>query len=606
MSRKSHSSELVRATGIRPFLVVTHASASDQASNSIDTVSIQEMLARDAREFLLQTPDYTNRFAFYRKMEKMDPEITIARNYLTLMIQRSYLGPRLDESDKTYSPTPDFLSNVNIILSEIQFASKIGALAKDLIRHGNAFLRLRRLRQEKLKPEFRVQQFDTSEVIPPDSMTILSDPYIQKPKEFKGVISAKDYFVIAELKDRKDEPYRVVWDPEDEPAPSEDGLAPEIVLPARDVLHVSWDAEGSQLQDSFDRSTYGIWGQSVYESQVLYVKSKLAVLTDYVRWMRTGMPRWIMTANMDDIMNLANYPGNQEQKLKAALEEAHKVFREFEEELYYYDNNPESPTYRKKLPIEPDEVFVHSDRCTLEQKGGASSPNPAVMDMIKECNRAIASAMGVPLQLFNYNEGNTYATSKISAKFLAGYGGGLLRAIEIDLKEFLKSEFEFRGLVATPEDWENLYIEYDRDDLEEMKIKNEVDQGRAQVVNSLASAVRVLYDGGILSLNQCLMIMREGADGLKNLVNRTGGDDLKPLQPALPSSGQMGLSPTAQVHAAATAPSPVDDLMKKLKLPKDEPEMEDEVKQAMSDAFVFFIEEIARKVERGEVGGKEQ
>ncbi len=116
MSRKSHSSELVRATGIRPFLVVTHASASDQSSNSIDTVSIQEMLARDAREFLLQTPDHTNRFAFYRKMEKMDPEITIARNYLTLMIQRSYLGPRLDETDKTYSPTPDFLSNVNIIL----------------------------------------------------------------------------------------------------------------------------------------------------------------------------------------------------------------------------------------------------------------------------------------------------------------------------------------------------------------------------------------------------------------------------------------------------------------------------------------------------------
>lgn len=34
--------------------------------------------------------------------------------------------------------------------------------------------------------------------------------------------------------------------------------------------------------------------------------------------------------------------------------------------------------------------------------------------------------------------------------------------------------------------------------------------------------------------------------------------------------------------------------------------MEDEVKQAMSDAFVFFIEEIARKVERGEVGRKEQ
>jgi len=60
------------------------------------------------------------------------------------------------------------------------------------------------------------------------------------------------------------------------------------------------------------------------------------------------------------------------------------------------------------------------------------------MNFLKECNRAISSAMGVPLILFNYNEGNTYATSKISAKFLAGYGGGLLRTIEIDTKEMLQ------------------------------------------------------------------------------------------------------------------------------------------------------------------------
>jgi len=33
--------------------------------------------------------------------------------------------------------------------------------------------------------------------------------------------------------------------------------------------------------------------------------------------------------------------------------------------------------------------------------------------------------------------------------------------------------------------------------------------------------------------------------------------------------------------------------------------MEDDVVQAMSDAFVFFIEEIARKVERGELSKKE-
>ena len=593
--------------GIRPMMAVSHSSSNDQSSSSIDTVSIQEMLARDAREFLLQAPDHTNRFAFYRRLEKLDPETLIARNYLTLMIQRSYLGPRLDDTDKTYSATPDFLMNVNIILSEFQFASRIGAIATDLIRHGNAFVRMRRLDMSNLPPEARVKQIASSEVIPPDSVTILSQRYIDNFKGFKGIINSKDYFVIAEKEDRNDDPYVITWDPQDEPSPGEDGKPPEIVLPARDVLHVSWDSDGSQLNDSFNRQTYGIWGQSVYDSLTFYVKAKLSIISDYVRWMRTGMPRWFLSMNIDDLMNLNNYTGTQAERIKAANDECDKVFRQFEERLYYYDSNIESPTYRKKLPIEPDEIMVVSDKTSMEQKGGANLPDSAVMETIKEWNRSIASAMGVPLQLFNYNEGNTYATSKISAKFLSGYGGGLLRTIEISIKDYLKSEFEFRGLEATPEDWENLYLEYDRDDVEEMEAKNRVEQGKAQVVNSLASAVRVLYDGGILTLNQCLMIMREGADGLQNLTARPGGDDLKPLQPALPSAGKMGLNPTAQVHAAASAnaPSPVDDLMKKLNLARDEPEMEDDVVQAMSDAFVFFIEEIARKVEKGELSKKE-
>lgn len=596
-----------RVAGIRP-LVVRQNSSTGANTNMSEIVSLQEIIARDARAFILQSPGRTNRFAFYRLMEKLDPDIQIARNYLKLMIQRSYLGPRLDNSDKSYTPSLDFLSNVNIIMSEMQFASKIGSLAKDLIRHGNAFLRVRRLDLSRLSQEYQVKQIESSEVIPPDTMTILSDKFVEiynknPGDKFKGIISSKDYYVLNELKDRREEPYTVRWTPRDEPPETEDGKPPEIVLPARDVMHIAWDSEGSQLDDSFGRDTYNIWGISIYESIIIHTKVKLILVPDYARWMRSGMPRWIMNLNMDDLLNMANYPGSLEQKQKLATESAKTVMRMFEDELYYYDTNPESPTYRRRLPLEPDEILVLSDKCNMEQKGGTSSPDASVMNFIKECNRAIASAMGVPLTLFNYNEGSTYATSKITAKFMAGYGGGLLRDIEIAVKDFLKEEFQFRGIEATPSDWENLYLEYDRDDTEELLAKNNVDLVRANAVVSLAGAARALYEGGIVTLNQARLIMREGLDSLAKLGDMPDGDSLRPLQPNIStvSSGFGMFAPQSHQHAAGSRSSELDDLEKKLNLPRDEPGLEKATKQAIDDSYLFFIEEIARKVEKGQM-----
>jgi hypothetical protein len=593
-----------RVAGIRPLVVRQSANTGTNANMS-EIVSLQEMIARDARAFVLQSPDHSNRFAFYRLMEKLDPDIQIARNYLKLMIQRSYLGPRLDNSDEGYVPSTDFLHNVNVILSEMQFASRIGSLAKDLIRHGNAFIRVRRIDMSRLSPEYQVKQIESSEVIPPDTMTILSEKFMEiynkNPGEkFSGIISSKDYFVINEIKDRREEPYIVRWSPRDEPPETEDGKPPEIVLPARDVLHVSWDAEGSQLDDSFGRDTYNVWGISIYESIIIHTKVKLILVPDYARWMRSGMPRWIMNLNMDDVLNMASYPGNLEEKQRLATESAKTIMRMFEDELYYYDNNPDSPTYRRRLPIEPDEILVISDKCNMEQKGGASSPDASVMNFIKECNRAIASAMGVPLTLFNYNEGSTYATSKITAKFMAGYGGGLLRDIETAVKDFLKSEFEYRGLEATPNDWENLYLEYDRDDNEELMARNNVELARANSVVALAGAARTLYEGGLVTLNQARLIMREGLDSLAKLGDMPDGDSLRPLQPTISTvtPGFGMLSPQAHQHAASTK-SPLDELEKKLNLPRDEPGLENATRQAIEDSYLFFIEDIARKVEQG-------
>lgn len=570
----------------RPMINVAHHEKAPTASSN--TISLQEQLAREIRDFILHIPTPSDRFAFYRRLETLDPAVLIARNYLMLMAQRSYLGPRLDNSDESYIPTAGFLENVNRLLSEIELSVNIGAIIKDLIRHGNAFLRLHRSEL--------TGKIISVEIIPPDIVTILDEDYLQNQNR-KAVIHSADYFVLNEYKSRKDRPYRVITKASDEEeSDAEEGEAREIVLSARDVIHVAWDSEGSQIIDSFGRQTYGIWGQSVYDSIIFYVKAKLTLITDYVRWMRTGMPRWFLTLQLDDVMNLDRYPGSMTEKIKAANDEAQKIFHDFENQLYYIDRNEESPTYGKRLPIEPDEIMVLSDKCQFEQKGGAAAPDMAVMDSIKEWNRAIASAMGVPLQLFNYNEGSTYATSKISAKFLASYGGGLIRSLEFAIRKFLQAEFELSGLPSNSEDWENFYIEYDRDDLESQEIANRVEQGKATAISNLANAVRILYDGGIITRNSCLEIMRDGPDGFKALGPVEGGDQLKPLQPALPETLAQAFKPQSAVESF----SPIDKIMKKLNLKKDEKLFESQIESAVLDAFQYFIEELSGKLEKAE------
>ena len=156
---------------------------------------------------------------------------------------------------------------------------------------------------------------------------------------------------------------------------------------------------------------------------------------------------------------------------------------------------------------------------------------------------------------------------------------------------------------------ENLYFEYDRDDIEDLQARNSVDLIRAQVVTQLASAASTLYQGGVCSLNDARAIMRDGLDALTDLQGRQDGDALKPLQPMI----STGMFAPPAVHHSHSVERPIHAVVDEngakgsvgdLTLEKDEPLLEKEVKQAISDSYVYFIEDIARKVENGEIGGR--
>ncbi|MDH7597538.1 MAG: hypothetical protein QHG98_07375 [Methanothrix sp.] len=587
----------------RMMLPVARA-ISFQSSNAAgpDVVSLQSVIVRDAKAFLYAVPDHTNRFAYYRLMESFDPMLQFGRNYIAMLVQRSYLGPRLDTSDESYVPTLDFLKNVNELLAEIKFASIIGAVVKDLIRHGNSFVRLHR------NPDGSIAR---AEVIPPDAVTIISEEMYRagrKGGSRPALISSRDYFVLNEGTDGE---YKVHDPTRPDPKPGDDGKPPEIVIAAEDMIHFAWDREGSQMKDSLGRDTYGVWGRSVYESVIVYVKAKLTLVVDFIRYMRFSMPRWVVNVDLSEVLDLSQYTGSFDDRYNQAMELIRKIMQDFYNSLYYTDTDPTSPTYRKTLPIEPDAFIFLSNGCQMDQRGSGLSATPNVLDMIKQCDRAIASALGVPLTMFGYSEGNTYATSKVTAKFLAAYGGGLIRSIETELKEFLRREFSRRGLIAFDEDWENLYIEYDRDDVEEMQARTEVEVRQAQISGYLSNVVSALYGSGIITMNEARRIMSGGVKAMQQLEEVEGGDVLKALQPMVPATALMSreLSRHEFKPDAAPADGRVDlsdaEIEKLLTLDEREPQLEELIRRAFRDALEWFADELAGRIARGELSLKE-
>ena len=559
-----------------------------------EILAIQEIIGKGIREFLITEISHENRFAFYRSMESLDPELLIARNYISLMIHRNFLGMALDTVDPSYMPSPDFLARVNSILAELKFTSKLFPLMKDFVR-GNAFARIIRSDVDN--------HIKDVEILPADSITIVSEEFTTTKKK-SILITEADYYIINEQKDVNREKYPIDPNRVEGPEVENDEILPEIILSPANMIHFAWDAEANACKDKLGRDTYNIWGKSPYDSIVVYVKAKLMIMTDYLRWVRMGIPRWTASVDMSLLSDLNQYTGTDDERVVLAERQGKELFDKIEESFYYLDQDEESPTFDKKLPVEPDAIFFHTSDLTFEQKGGANSPDVQILGITQECNRAIASAMGVPMSLLGYEEGSTYAIGRVTSRFTSGIGGGLLRSLEDTLITFLKREFTQRGWATSPKDWDNLYTDYERDDTEELMAVQAAETAKATAINSIATAARTCYEGSLLTKNESRALLRDGLSSLEGLPDVVGGDEFKPLQPLVspsPNYFMPAVERSNQPLSGDVQPGQPGSEPDHPTLPKDQPSMEAGVKAGLLDSYTWFIEEVARKAEEGKL-----
>ena len=501
-------------------LIKTHSelyalsSGSGGGGGTYSRVNFNSMAISDIRKFLSADPVKVNKYNMYHQMMVIDPEIRAAIKMISYIVSNSYLGPGYKSimdvaRESAYIPeSEDSLKIFQNFLSEIQFRRWLPIIVRGLIRDGNVYLRVHRDQNGKII---------SLELLPASVVTVIDKNWFIKKD---GVIRGRDYYIVNE-----DMINLTIIDPDKQPDIS---AIDERIIPASDVLHFGLDWEDSMQKDIRGRNTLGVYGNSPLESLIFVVKMKLALMLDYMLYSRTGLPRWDFTIDLTNVMNLQNYIGDYYSRLREARSLAQEIFREFESQLYYIDTDPGSPTYGELLPTEADHMFIHGSDVSVEQKGGIPASSQ-FLEVIKKCDMCICSVLGVPLSMFGYESGSTYAVSYITKSFMLSLGAGMLKEIELTLKDFMLSELQRRGIQISLTDLDHMELKFVVDDSD--VVKQRIDLEKAQMAIAIQSFVN-----GILTLNEARK--RLGYDPVEN------GDLIRVLE---------GVTPLSEISAAVAA-----------------------------------------------------
>lgn len=484
---------LVKSHEIRPSVQV-HA-AQDSTS-----VSFYQMMINDVKTFLVADPAKINRYVIFDNMPKLDPELGVALEMITFSVLNSYEGPAIKEG---YEPkTKGFLETVQSILGEINFSTNLPEIVRGLVENGDVIWRIHKKGEEE-------SMVSSLELLPTYAVTIIDKAFENDPEK-NPIIRKKEFYLVGENKSQNTTNSLKAGSTVTGAGNKAVGEA-QARIPSEEILHFSMMPKGNFQKDIFGRDTYGIWGISPFESLVFVLKLKLALTLDYLRWSRTGLPRWDAALDLSEVMNIANYQGSQADRLSQAREAANEIFEEFRRKLYYKDDDANSPTYNQDLPIETDHMWIHGTNVTIDQKGGVAA-EPKYLEVIKKCNMSISSALGVPLSLFGYESGSTYAIGYITREFMTSIGGGLLKCIESTVEEYIKQVMISRGMSFVNEDFDNLLLKYKVNDTENLKADLEIKKLQITLAGDA-------YDKGIISKNEARAII--GLDPVE------GGDEFK-------------------------------------------------------------------------------
>ena len=566
------------------------------AKETSTVVSVAKSVGTTLREFLYTDPDYVdntgnrkvNEFTFFRQICEADPNVAGAIDFISQSMAAAYrgIGWRDDYDEdgnlvKEFTPSPGFAEAVEDLLVEIEFASMLKPILDGLSIEGNTFLRLWRAEEDKPgSPITKVEQ------IPASAITILDRATTNGEAE-GGLITDRDIYLVNEAPVTSGESDQIA----SRTATSGTFVEP-IKISSSDMLHFARNRVGNLYVDPLGRRTMNVWGISPLKSLSLFVKAKILLWLDYIRWFHAAVPRLDGSVDVSQYLSPENYIGASEEVQDQLEQAAETIITKFQKSLETVDNDPSSPTYGQTLPLETDYGLIHSSLIKLGFIGGTPIGSE-VWQSIEACDRVLCSRLGVPMTFFGYESGSTYAVGYVTKSFMNTYGLSMVRGLELELREFIRREFMNRGIEFDREDVDRLVLVLDVQDPDQLEAMREDRKAELEVAERLATLAQNLFVNSVISHKEARQLLRDGVDYLKTLPKLSVDGYYTPPQPA-----QVSLAEAVSGHTSSL-------------LERSEEGAEEAIKRTYEEGTKTLLQKTAEEVEAGnldleaESGGSE-
>ena len=276
----------------------------------------------------------------------------------------------------------------------------------------------------------------------------------------------------------------------------------EVVIPAKEILHIKVDYRSNWFTDNKGRKTYGIWGASRFSALKQAIRMKYNSMNNRIS-LEDAMTKQYITIDASAIEHIQD-PIEQSQRLSFIMDEVITLF---------------SGLRGDQIPVLPHYVNLHHVDL------GNTMPNSA--DFLDSINADIAAVLQVPRVAAGQERGSTFA---------ATFNANLWAVQAISRMHKILSESATQLFMMH---LDLLDISYRRQDLPTIKF----DSMDMESPLNVMQRVTMGFDGGLLTLNQCLDIL--------NLPITTDkeGNERKDLTPPpslgkLPRENEQDTSPT--------------------------------------------------------------
>ena len=357
----------IRKTLTRKFRQAFARLNTGAAGTSADHIYAGKQVTNSLAQFLIDITNWRDmdEADIYEQLYGLEPEVGGAIDRISTMAADSFKRFKMSDKDTEYDETEaEMLREAEHLATTLNIRGEFEKYAELLMIHGNVFIHP--------LPGF------TYEILPNKSVTIIDDLSRVGGSASTEAIREAAYYVIDE------------------------GLQTEKRYRADEIIHIRFKETPIWWTDSKGRKTFGIYSISPLHRTILPIWEKRQITIIDVIWRWRNVPREHHQIDAS-FFDLGKYPGNIEQRRKAANADLDKV-------IASYSNTLKNQT--------PDQGYVTSSAVKIDSIDHSAS-YLSTNDRIIQNSDQVWTSLSIPRSVIAGGSGGSYSSDLVLSTYVA-------------------------------------------------------------------------------------------------------------------------------------------------------------------------------------------